>query len=145
VRLLDLLRLLRRRGQSACRRKPGREQDWVASEWGWAWAADRQILYNRASADPDGQPWSERKALVWRDAGQGRWTGHDVPDFVASRPPAYRPGRTVSGVEAISGVDPFIMQADGKAWPFVPAGLVDGPLPAHYEPQGFPLENLLYG
>ena len=37
------------------------------------------------------------------------------------------------------------MQADGKAWLFVPAGLVDGPLPAHYEPQESPFPNLLYG
>ena len=37
------------------------------------------------------------------------------------------------------------MQADGKAWLFAPAGLVDGPLPAHYEPQESPFANLLYG
>jgi formate dehydrogenase major subunit len=48
-------------------------------------------------------------------------------------------------VAAISGINPFIMQADGKAWLFAPAGLVDGPLPAHYEPQESPVPNLLYG
>src|SRR5207248_9061967 len=48
----------------AARRKPGGEQDWVAAQWGWAWPANRRILYNRASAAPDGKPWSERKALV---------------------------------------------------------------------------------
>jgi anaerobic selenocysteine-containing dehydrogenase len=37
------------------------------------------------------------------------------------------------------------MQADGKAWLFAPAGLVDGLLPAHYEPQDSPFANLLYG
>ena len=129
----------------AARRKPGREQSWVAPEWGWAWPANRRVLYNRASADPDGRPWSERKALVWWDAGAGRWTGHDVPDFVADRAPSYRPPDGATGVAAISGIDPFIMQADGKAWLFAPAGLVDGPLPAHYEPQESPLPNLLYG
>jgi formate dehydrogenase major subunit len=36
------------------------------------------------------------------------------------------------------------MQADGKAWLFAPAGLVDGPLPAHYEPQDSPFTNPLY-
>ena len=46
---------------------------------------------------------------------------------------------------AISGIDPFILQADGKAWLFAPAGLVDGPLPAHYEPQESPFANPLYG
>ena len=128
----------------AARRKPGHEQDWVAGEWGWAWPANRRVLYNRASADPDGRPWSERKALVWWDAQAGKWAGHDVPDFVADRPPSYRPPDGATGVAAISGTDPFIMQADGKAWLFSPAGLVDGPLPAHYEPQESPLPNLLY-
>ncbi len=129
----------------AARRKPGSEQSWVAPEWGWAWPANRRVLYNRASADPDGRPWSERKALVWWDGQSGKWTGHDIPDFVADRPPSYRPPAGATGVEAISGVDPFIMQADGKAWLFAPAGLLDGPLPAHYEPQESPLPNLLYG
>ena len=129
----------------ADRRKPGREQNWVANEWGWAWPANRRVLYNRASADPDGKPWSERKALVWWDEENAKWTGHDIPDFIADRPPSYRPPEGATGVAAISGNDPFIMQADGKAWLFTPAGLVDGPLPAHYEPQESPLPNLLYG
>jgi formate dehydrogenase major subunit len=128
----------------AARRKPGSEQSWVAPEWGWAWPANRRILYNRASADPDGKPWSERKAYVWWDAEAGRWTGHDVPDFVATRPPSYRPPEGATGVDAISGIDPFIMQGDGKAWLFAPAGLADGPLPAHYEPQESPFDNPLY-
>ena len=129
----------------ADRRKPGSEQNWVANEWGWAWPANRRVLYNRASADPDGKPWSERKALVWWDEEKGKWTGHDIPDFVGDRPPSYRPPEGATGVAAISGIDPFIMQADGKAWLFTPAGLVDGPMPAHYEPQESPLPNLLYG
>jgi formate dehydrogenase major subunit len=128
----------------AARRKPGRDQNWVAPEWGWAWPANRRILYNRASADPDGKPWSDRKALVWWDAASGAWTGHDNTDFVAGRPPSYRPPPGATGVAAISGADAFIMQGDGKAWLFAPAGLVDGPLPAHYEPQESPVANLLY-
>jgi formate dehydrogenase major subunit len=129
----------------AARRKPGSEQSWVAPEWGWAWPANRRILYNRASADLDGKPWSERKKLVWWDAESGQWTGYDNADFVAGRPPSYRPPAGATGVAAISGINPFIMQADGKAWLFAPAGLVDGPLPAHYEPQESPVPNLLYG
>jgi formate dehydrogenase major subunit len=128
----------------AARRKPGREQNWVAAEWGWAWPANRRILYNRASADPDGKPWSERKALVWWDADAGKWTGHDIADFVADRPPSYRPEEGATGVDAIAGDDAFIMQADGKAWLFAPAGVLDGPLPTHYEPQDSPVQNLLY-
>jgi formate dehydrogenase major subunit len=128
----------------AARRKPGGEQSWVAPEWGWAWPANRRILYNRASADPDGKPWSDRKALVWWDDEAGKWTGHDVPDFVATRPPSFRPAEGATGVDAIGGTDAFIMQADGKAWLFAPAGVVDGPLPAHYEPQESPFTNSLY-
>ncbi len=129
----------------AARRKPGPQQSWVAPEWGWAWPANRRVLYNRASADTDGKPWSKRKELVWWDEESGKWTGHDVPDFVADRPPSYRPAEGATGVAALSGIDPFIMQSDGKAWLFAPAGLVDGPLPTHYEPQESPVRNLLYG
>ena len=35
--------------------------------WGFSWPANRRILYNRASADLQGKPWSERKKLVWWD------------------------------------------------------------------------------
>jgi len=129
----------------AARRKPGGEQDWVAKEWGWAWPANRRILYNRASADPDGKPWSERKALVWWDEDKAQWTGHDIADFTADKSPRYRAPDGASGPEAVSGDEPFVMQADGRAWLFAPAGLVDGPLPAHYEPQDSPFPNLLYG
>lgn len=128
----------------AARRKPGREQSWVAPEWGWAWPANRRILYNRASADPEGRPWSERKAYVWWDEEQGKWTGHDIPDFVPDKAPGYRPERGTGGVEGLAGDDPFIMQADGKAWLYAPTGLLDGPLPAHYEPAESPVRNPLY-
>jgi formate dehydrogenase major subunit len=126
------------------RRRPGREQSWVAPEWGWAWPSNRRILYNRASADPDGNPWSERKAYVWWDETEQRWTGHDVPDFIADRPPSYRPGSGAHGTDAIAGDGPFIMQGDGKGWLYAPNGLLDGPLPTHYEPQESVVENLLY-
>jgi formate dehydrogenase major subunit len=116
----------------------------VAPGWGWAWPANRRIIYNRASADPDGKPWSPRKALVWWDGDEGKWAGHDIPDFAATKSPWHRPPADAKAAEALSGIDPFIMQSDGKGWLFVPAGLTDGPLPAHYEPQDSPFPNLLY-
>ena len=128
----------------AARRKPWREQNWLGPQWGWAWPADRRILYNRASADPDGNPWSSGKALVWWDPDTGKWTGHDVPDFVPDKPPGYLPPEDAEGPDALAGDDPFIMQADGKGWLFTSSGLVDGPLPAHYEPQESPVANPLY-
>jgi formate dehydrogenase major subunit len=127
------------------RRKPGREQSWVAPEWGWAWPDNRRILYNRASADPDGKPWSERKRYVWWDARARRWTGEDTPDFSPDKPPDARPPDDARGPDALTGIDPFIMQPDGKGWLFAPAGLVDGPLPTSYEPEESPLDNMLYG
>jgi len=128
----------------AARRKPGREQSWVAPEWGWAWPSNRRTLYNRASADPAGQPWSQRKAYVWWDEQAGKWTGHDVPDFPADTAPSYRPEPGTGGAKGLAGDDAFIMQADGKAWLYAPAGLLDGPMPAHYEPQESPVRNPFY-
>ncbi len=125
-------------------RVPGREQDEVAHEWGWAWPLNRRILYNRASADPQGRPWSERKAYVWWDEEAGRWTGKDVPDYPVDREPSFRPDPDVGGPAALAGDDPFIMQADGKGWLFAPKGMVDGPLPTHYEAQESPVANPLY-
>jgi formate dehydrogenase major subunit len=129
----------------ADRRKPGDEQDWVAAEWGWAWPANRRILYNRAAADPAGRPWSERKAYVWWDEDQGKWTGYDVPDFEPTKAPSYVPPEGAKAQDAIAGDEPFIMQADGLAWLYVPAGLSDGPMPTHYEPEESPVANPLYG
>ena len=127
------------------RRKPGREQTWVAPEWGWAWPANRRLLYNRASADPEGRPWSARKQYVWWDEAAGEWTGADVPDFPAHKRPDYVPPEGARAEDAHRGDEPFVMQADGRGWLYAPSGLVDGPLPTHYEPHESPFGNRLYG
>jgi formate dehydrogenase major subunit len=130
----------------AARKTPGSEQNWIAPEWGWAWPGNRHILYNRASADPDGKPWSERKRYVWWDAGTARWQSlGDVPDFEDDKRPGYEPPRDAKGMEAIQGTSPFILHPDGLGWLYVPEGLVDGPLPSHYEPHESPFANLVYG
>jgi formate dehydrogenase major subunit len=110
--------------------------------WAYSWPANRRIMYNRASARPDGQPWSERKKWIWWDGSQ--WTGYDVPDFPVTKAPDAKPKPDGIGLDAHSGTDAFIMKADGKGWLFAPTGLVDGPLPTHYEPVESPVRSPLY-
>ena len=117
---------------------------YLSPDWGFAWPANRRTLYNRASADPAGRPWSERKKYVWWDPLQGRWTGLDVPDFPIALPPDQEGNPGASGMAALGGADPFIMRPDGKGWLFAPTGLLDGPLPTHYEPAESPVGNQLY-
>ncbi len=129
----------------------------ISPRWGFAWPANRHILYNRCSADPAGNPWSEQKRLVWWDANaeaknaqgetvKGRWVGleDEVPDFPTTKAPNTPANPTGVGLDYHSGADPFIMKADGKAWLYAPQGLTDGPLPTHYEPAESPVENPLY-
>ena len=111
-------------------------------KWGWAWPANRRVMYNRASADARGNPWSERKRWIWWDGS--RWVGYDVPDFGATKAPNSRPRPDGIGLDALSGTDAFIMKPDGLGWLYVPTGLVDGPLPTHYEPAESPVHNVLY-
>ena len=73
----------------------------VFPNWGFAWPANRRILYNRASSDPQGKPWDpEKKRLVWWNGKA--WTGTDVPDFKVDSPPE-------------AGMNPFIMNPEGVA------------------------------
>jgi formate dehydrogenase major subunit len=110
--------------------------------WGWAWPANRRLMYNRASADLDGRPWSERKRWVWWDGKQ--WTGYDTPDFAKTKAPTAKGDPRGIGLDALSGRQPFIMKPDGVGWLFNPSGLLDGPLPTHYEPAESPVHNALY-
>jgi formate dehydrogenase major subunit len=129
----------------AANRTPATDRYHYGPEWGFAWPANRRILYNRAAADLEGRPWSERKALVWWDDSKQEWTGYDVPDFMKQLRPDYRASEDSQGVQTISGDDPFLLQADGKGWLFAPTGLQDGPLPTHYEPIESVVQNPLYG
>ena len=99
----------------------------IAPNWACSWPANRRMLYNRASCDPQGKPWSEKRKLIEWNGKQ--WVGFDVPDF----------GPTVAAARA-SG--PFIMNPEGVARLFVRGLMRDGPFPAHYEPFELPLDNL---
>ena len=115
-----------------------------AHGWGYTWPADRRVLYNRASARPDGRPWSEGKRLVWWDESGHEWTGLDTPDYPRDLAPASAPAELRGGVHALGGARPFIMHSDGLGWLWAPTGVVDGPLPTHYEPFESPVANSLY-
>jgi formate dehydrogenase major subunit len=120
-------------------RKPADEKDYLGHGWGFAWPANRRIIYNRASADLNGKPWSESKKLIWWDPTApgakpedkpGKWVGLDVPDFNPLLAP-----------DAKNGDKPFIMRSDLVGGLFGP--LNDGPFPEHYEPIESPVKNML--
>ena len=142
--------------------------DWVAPGWGFAWPANRRIMYNRAAADPAGNPWPKEARLAQQysggkfkgyvyfdpqaEAGKdaqgnpllGRWVGLDVPDFPLTKTPTAPAKPNGVGLDFHDGASPFIMKSDGKGWLFAPSGLVDGPLPTHYEPYESPVQNPVY-
>lgn len=132
------------RNRAASRKPDGPDGPGGHLEWGFSWPANRRVLYNRASADPAGRPWSERKRYVWWDTAGARWTGKDVPDFDERKRPEYVPPKGATGSDAHSGSAPFLMTPDGVAWLYAPGGVADGPLPTHYEPVESPVENRLY-
>jgi formate dehydrogenase major subunit len=133
--------------------------DWVSLNWAWSWPVNRRILYNRCSADPQGRPWAKEARLadafarsggtpargyVYWDGAAKKWVGLDVPDFPVTKAPATPAKTNGVGIETHDGASPFIMQADGKGWLFAPNGLLDGPLPTHYEPYESPVPNIVY-
>jgi formate dehydrogenase major subunit len=128
--------------QNNARNRKG--DDSTSLGWGFAWPANRRMLYNRASADPDGKPWSERKRYMSWDEDAKKWVGPDVPDFPATKSPHEPAKPGAGGLDAHSGSDPFIMQADGRAQLFVAGALKDGPFPTHYEPVESVVHNAVY-
>lgn len=95
--------------------------------WSWCWPVNRRILYNRASVDLMGKPWSPNKNILeWKD---GKWVG-DIPD--GGWPPMK--------VDPKKTKRPFIMKPDGVGSVFGP-GRADGPMPEHYEPVEGPVKK----
>ena len=95
------------------------------SKWAFSWPANRRIMYNRASADMNGQPWDpSRKVIAWNGT---KWEGYDVPDITPTSKPEV--------------VGPFIMNPEGTARLFTRNMMKDGPFPAHYEPFESPIAN----
>jgi formate dehydrogenase major subunit len=99
--------------------------------WAWSWPVNRRVLYNRASADPEGRPWDPSRPGIRWDAGAGKWVG-DVPDY----PPKVGPKDPKAPL-------PFIMTGEGTGRLFS-NGVADGPFPEHYEPIESPVDNPLH-
>jgi len=95
-------------------------------QWGFSWPANRRVMYNRASADKDGNPWDPTRAgIKWNGE---KWVG-DVPDMKPDAPPGT--------------FGAFIMLPEGVARIYAPV-LNDGPFPEHYEAFEAPCDNLLH-
>ena len=123
----------------------GDREKHVHPNWAWAWPGNRRMMYNRASADPQGKPWSERKKYIWWDEAKGEWTGLDTPDFEPNKRRTIARRRTARAWTSIAGDAPFILKPDGQGWLYAPGGTKDGTLPTHYEPFESPYaQNLLY-
>jgi formate dehydrogenase major subunit len=119
-------------------------KDVLGHGWGFSWPKDTRILYNRASARPDGAPWSEEKKFIWWDKEKREWTGKDITDFKKDMPPDHKRDLSKGGLEALDGDKPFGMHPDGRGWLYVSSGLKDGPLPAHFEPLESLIRNPIY-
>lgn len=91
--------------------------------WAWSWPANRRILYNRASVDPQGKPWDAKREIIRWDGA--KWVGFDVADYSQAAPG--------------SGVGPFIMNQEGVGRLFSLDKMNDGPFPEHYEPVETPI------
>ncbi len=127
------------------RAKERKSEDLLGHGWGFAWPNDCRIIYNRASARPDGKPWSERKKLVWWDADKKQWTGLDNADYEKEMSPDTPADLDQGkGTKALGGARPFTLHPDGVGWLYVPSGLKDGPLPTHYEPLESLVKNPAY-
>jgi len=115
-----------KQGNMTARRDPSETSDQnlgQSANWGFAWPANRRILYNRASADMSGKPWDEKRAVLkWLG---DKWGGNDIPDMRPNAKPE-------------ENVMPFIMTQEGVARLFAP-GMAEGPFPEHYEPFESPL------
>ena len=98
------------------------------SNWAFSWPSNRRILYNRNSCDMQGKPWNpEKKLMEW--TGE-KWELVDQADFVAAK----------NGVPVPPNNKTFFMLWEQNAR-LESYGMVDGPLPEHYEPFESPTDS----
>lgn len=100
-------------------------------DWSFSWPSNRRILYNRASANLNGEPYDHETPIIF-------WTGiswqlNDMPDFSITNP---------DGTPKSPDANAFIMLSEGAGKLFAKE-MKDGPLPEHYESVESPARNLL--
>ena len=93
--------------------------------WGFAWPANRRVLYSRASLDINGNPWDKHRQLIkWNGKN---WNWYDIADY-GTQPPG-------------SDAGPFIMSAEGVGRLFAVDKINNGPVPEHFEPIESPIDT----
>ena len=93
--------------------------------WGFAWPANRRVLYSRASLDINGNPWDKHRQLIkWNGKN---WNWFDIADY-GTQPPG-------------SDTGPFMMSAEGVGRLFAVDKINSGPFPEHYEPIESPIDT----
>ncbi|AHN72745.1 formate dehydrogenase, nitrate-inducible, majorsubunit, putative' [Aggregatibacter actinomycetemcomitans HK1651] len=93
--------------------------------WGFAWPANRRVLYSRASLDINGNPWDKHRQLIkWNGKN---WNWFDIADY-GTQPPG-------------SDTRPFMMSAEGVGRLFAVDKINSGPFPEHYEPIESPIDT----
>ena len=127
VRLLDLLRRLRRRGQpvhaAQARQGAGPRRGGV----GLGVAGEPAHALQPRLGRPRRRTVERAQRLIWWNADERTWTGGDVPDFAADQPPDYRPTRGRPGAEAIGGTSRSSCRPTARRWLYAPAGLARRP------------------
>lgn len=110
-----------------------KEKEGIGSNLGWSfvWPLNRRIVYNRCSADREGNPWNPELQMFWWDEEGNLVKKLDINDWPGSW-----------NYEQVKE-NPYIMLPDGVGSLFS-LTLADGPLAIHYEPAESPVPNLLY-
>lgn len=112
----------------------GRRDNYDASHiglfanWAYSWPDNRRILYNRAASDPQGKPWNPDKVLNYWDGS--KWVLIDRPDFVAVKNDKPVPPNNKAFF--------MLWEQNGRLESY---GMVDGPLPEHFEPFETPIDK----
>lgn len=134
----------------------------IHPNWTFAWPGNTRVLWNRASANKNGQPIDKDHPLVWWNGTN--WVGNDVLHVAAKdkapdtpeggkvftngegkaalfRAVYKQPQKNAPEIELNPGYDPNIFKV---AHVITEGGIVDGPLPVHYEPIESPVKNPMF-